>query len=64
MKIIFLDYDGVLNSPYFLLQKKDQSPTSDFDPKCIDILAKICSEANAQVVVTSSWRFNKAMLED
>lgn len=50
MKIIFLDYDGVLNSPYFLLQKKDQSPTSDFDPKCIDILAKICSENLKQVV--------------
>mgnify|MGYP001086743359 CR=1 FL=1 len=59
MKIIFLDYDGVLNNTYFLLRQKERGAENDFDPKKIEILKQVCDNTNAMVVVTSSWRFNE-----
>lgn len=45
-KIIFLDVDGVINIPPYLL----------FSKKCIHFLRKIVKETGAKIVVSSSWR--------
>jgi len=47
MNIIFLDFDGVLNTPkgYWL-------------PECIEQLNRIVHETNSMVVVSSSWRIS------
>jgi len=62
-KVIFLDYDGVLNNPYYMTTKSwefRKQPKcgyeSDFDIKRVKILKEICEETKAKVVVTSSWR--------
>lgn len=56
-RIIFLDYDGVLNDPAYLVAKKKGD--SSLDPLKIILLSRICKIANAKVVLTSSWRNNK-----
>lgn len=59
-KIIFLDFDGVLNNPYYLTRAyKTQGLgkyQKQFDPLKVKILQKICQLTNAKVVATSSWR--------
>ena len=47
MKIIFLDFDGVLTTP-----SSDYTFTKD----AIDRLGHILSETGAKLVITSSWR--------
>lgn len=52
MKIIFLDVDGVLNTPK-LLQKFG----FDFiDPIMVALIARIVRETDAKIVLSSSWR--------
>lgn len=59
-KIIFLDFDGVLNNPYYLTRAyKTQDLDKyqrQFDPLKVKILQKICQFTHAKVVATSSWR--------
>ena len=63
-KIIFLDYDGVLNNPmYQILEQGQDRFVRDFDPQRITRLQRICEATGAQVVVTSSWRANKEARE-
>lgn len=59
MRIIFLDYDGVLNNPFFLLRQPKRGAENDFDPKKVEILKEICKQTGAKIILTSSWRFDK-----
>ena len=61
MKIIFLDYDGVVNTlifdskrdePYFNFPKDNK--VNNFQAVCW--LNKLCLENDAKIVVTSTWR--------
>ena len=61
-KIIFLDFDGVLNTEhyqnYLMYQGK---PWRDeygalFDPKCVRWLKRIIDETEADIVIESSWK--------
>lgn len=61
MKIIFLDYDGVVNNlvfqdingePNFNVPELDQVS----DKQAVAWLNKICREFDAKIVVTSTWR--------
>lgn len=59
MKIIFLDIDGVLNHrgtlrPDFFHNCSYKA----WDPKCVEALKTILDATGAEIVVTSSWRFN------
>jgi len=62
-KIIFLDFDGVLtNNEYSARLYEEGKPNSDkygelFDPKAVDLLNRIIDETQANVVVSSSWRY-------
>lgn len=59
-RVIFVDYDGVLNSPEFLI-KAHMKPDKPLGEQCLDLirvayLSNMCSVCNAKVVLTSAWR--------
>ena len=62
MKIIFLDFDGVMDTAYYdHILSKEGLPGSDefgiiFDPNCVRNLKEIIDKTSADIVVTSSWR--------
>lgn len=64
MKVLFLDFDGVLNSDDFLLQEKHKNKGFEFDSpdaidaKAVEVLNKIIEieQGNLQVVISSTWR--------
>ena len=62
MKIIFLDFDGVMDTEYYdhLLSEADK-PISDeygllFDPECVKNLKYIIDSTGADIVVSSTWK--------
>ncbi len=61
-KIIFIDFDGVLNTTRNVWNRKHQDlPLSDkygylFDPVAVANLAKIIEKTGAEIVVSSSWK--------
>ena len=63
MKIIFLDFDGVMDTAYYdhILSKKalpgNDSFGTVFDPYCIQNLKHIIDETGADIVVSSSWKY-------
>ena len=62
MKVIFLDFDGVMDTAYFgHVLGKEGLPCHDefgavFDPNCVGYLKKIIEKTGAEIVVTSSWK--------
>ena len=68
-KIIFLDFDGVLNTEHYqgLLQYQGK-PWQDeygafFDPKAVKQLKRIIDATDADIVVESSWiRCNEGIM--
>jgi hypothetical protein len=63
-KLVFLDFDGVLNSSEFAahLYRNNESAQDDkgldlFDPQTIDCMNRIVDATGAKIVVTSSWRY-------
>ena len=63
MKIIFLDFDGVMDTSYYdHILSKEGKPGNDeygavFDPYCIHNLKRIIDETGADIVVSSSWKY-------
>ncbi len=60
MKIIFLDFDGVMNTGQWYRQL-DENAKSDayatvFDPNAVANLAKIIEATGADIVISSSWK--------
>lgn len=61
-KIIFLDFDGVMDTEYYdhLLSEADK-PISDeygllFDPECVKNLKYIIDSTGADIVISSTWK--------
>jgi len=71
MKIIFLDFDGVLNHEQYYVRRQEKNfegycttyPQSEFDPETIKKLNYIINETGAKVVVSSSWRHGRTITE-
>lgn len=67
MKILFLDYDGVINSTEYFRNRPDEDnrphPLSEFDPIAIGHLNQICLQTGSKVVVSSDWRHGKTIQE-
>jgi hypothetical protein len=68
MKIIFLDFDGVLNSENWSRRRFNEIDNNDisgkypfyeFDPLSIAELNRIIEQTEAKVVVSSTWRIGK-----
>ena len=59
MKIIFLDFDGVMDTAYYdHVLHKEGKPGNDkygtiFDPYCVQNLKRIIDETGAKIVVSS-----------
>ena len=74
MKAIFLDIDGVLNSEKFwkteaqhVRKKKaiaegrshdEASAIANIDPECVARILKIVKETGAEIVVSSTWKYD------
>lgn len=62
MKILFLDFDGVLNSErtrYALGGLPDDfrpAERAKFDPVAIALIARLCRHSDVRIVVSSAWR--------
>ena len=61
MKVIFLDFDGVLNNTESLRfprtpVKSSKHRYSTAHPACIAALNRIVSETDARIVISSTWR--------
>lgn len=56
MKVIFLDVDGVLNSRDWLVNNRVRTENS-VNPEKVKLLAKIVQKTNAEVVLSSTWRY-------
>lgn len=56
MKILFLDFDGVLNGERFLHTQQLSPLRPAFDPACCARVERICETTGASIVISSSWR--------
>lgn len=56
MKIIFLDFDGVLNSQEFHQQSQGGFGMAQIDPRAAARLEKVVNATGAKIVISSSWR--------
>jgi histidinol phosphatase-like enzyme len=68
MKILFLDFDGVLNHEEFYSKRLitpslEEYPFSEIDPKSVEKLNYIINKTGAKVVVSSKWRLNRTVKE-
>ena len=67
MKIIFLDFDGVMVTDRYQAQLTDSnSPLRDdygakFDPVCVKNLRHIIDATDAGIVVTSTWKMEMGL---
>ena len=68
MKIIFLDFDGVLNSENWMVSRfkkfdnddiATQYPFYEIDPDAVENLNRIIELTGAKVVVSSTWRHGR-----
>lgn len=63
LPLVFLDFDGVLNTDWHFAELKGKGlPFKDkygplFDPEAVKNLKKIIDDTDAQIVVSSSWRY-------
>lgn len=57
--VVFLDIDGVLNSLSSVLALG--APSKCLDPVCIGLLARLCKETDAKIVVSSTWRLGRTV---
>ncbi|MDE6338813.1 MAG: hypothetical protein K2K97_03370 [Muribaculaceae bacterium] len=61
--VIFLDFDGVLNTEQYQARLAvEGKPTKDawgplFDPRAVGNLKKIIDATDAEIVISSSWRY-------
>ena len=72
MKVLFLDFDGVLNSAVWFRRRRDVCPKEKdtpekramwaFDPDAIERLNQVVERTGAKVVVSSTWRIGVAAL--
>lgn len=70
LKIIFLDFDDVLDTAFYdsYLEQSNMPSCDDcgrpiFDPVCIGYLKQIVERTSAQIVVSSDWKYYDS-LED
>lgn len=54
MKVLFLDFDGVLNGDAYVRRQGRFGVI--LDPKKLDLLKRIVEETGARIVLSTSWR--------
>jgi hypothetical protein len=61
VKVIFLDFDGVLVNRRSWYVRSGRTATAD--PPCVAALNRITDSTNAQIVVSSTWRIGMTIVE-
>lgn len=61
LKVVFLDFDGVLNSHAFMLAKP--SSIVGLDPVAVGRVNRLLRETDAEVVVSSTWRHGRSLTQ-
>ena len=56
MRIVFLDFDGVLNSSRYIAWDEALFTSSQIDPQAVALVNELLVRTDAKVVVSSSWR--------
>lgn len=56
MKVIFLDFDGVLTSTRTCVALDGRGLWTTADPVAIALVKRLCDEFSAKIVVSSTWR--------
>lgn len=56
MNVIFLDIDGVIQSPRYCVAINETGLLSAFEPAAMHMVQRLIIEANAKIVISSSWR--------
>lgn len=62
-KIIFLDFDGVLNNQLWYVKTKGSRERDDLDKESIGFLNNLIEATGAKVVITSTWRLGRTIEE-
>ena len=60
-RIIFLDFDGVMVS--YDSEWDRELNCHAFSPDCVNVLNEIIRHSNAQIVISSSWRYGWTLAE-
>lgn len=55
MRVIFLDFDGVLNSAVYD-RTRDLTKNTSIDETRLPLLKQIVDRTNAKIVLSTSWR--------
>jgi len=65
MRIIFLDFDGVMNNNKFLQAKPsaENASAQQVDPRAVVLLDKLVKSTDAKIVISSSWRHSRKVSE-
>lgn len=63
MKIIFLDIDGVLQSPRYCLAIGETGFLQAFEPAALSMLRALVVQSKAKIVISSSWRHGSSKRE-
>jgi hypothetical protein len=64
MKILFLDFDGVLNSSEWFSSKSEDffvQEINHFNPEAVEMINEIVRATNCRVVVSSAWRIGHTL---
>lgn len=66
MKIVFLDFDGVLNSHWYMLEfpkewNSGMAVEGQIDPESVALVNKIVEDTGAVVVISSAWRLVRSL---
>lgn len=62
MKVVFLDFDGVLNSKNWRnIPRSQKEIDRDLDPAAIALLNDLLEVSGANVVISSSWRWSSRL---
>ncbi|WP_396180198.1 HAD domain-containing protein [Flavobacterium sp.] len=56
MNIIFLDIDGVIQSPRYCVAINETGWLSAFEPAAMHMVQRLVLDAKAKIVISSSWR--------
>jgi len=62
-QLVFLDIDGVLNSDAFFARCPDAHIDRDLDREAVARLEWLCSEGEAAIVISSTWRLDMSLDE-
>ena len=63
MRVVFLDFDGVLNSHAYARHLGKVQDVMGLDEDAVSRLSRLCERACAEVVISSSWRHGRTVHE-